>query len=51
MRGEGTYVYGNRNWPVVICMYYRLARRKERDMLEAHPLAYRAYYGSHVSAH
>lgn len=30
-------------WPFVIWMYVRLARREERDVLEKHPDAYRAY--------
>lgn len=30
-------------WPFVIWMYVRLARREERDVLQKHPEAYRAY--------
>jgi protein-S-isoprenylcysteine O-methyltransferase Ste14 len=30
-------------WPFVIWIYVRLARREERDVLDKHPEAYRAY--------
>lgn len=30
-------------WPFVIWMYVRLAKREERDVLEKHPVEYRAY--------